>query len=85
MLAKFSVQTDLTTQIVMDLSISGNDDGIGRSGAWWFRRRWRRVRNFLKLWEARADVEYDRENSVFLSLRPETDLCNRFGEKIEIL
>jgi hypothetical protein len=35
--------------------------------------------------EARADVEYDRENWVFLSLRLETDLCNQFGEKIEIL
>ena len=53
MLAKFSVQTDLMTPIVMVLSISRNDDRIGRSGAWWFWRRWRRVRNFLKLWEAR--------------------------------
>jgi hypothetical protein len=35
--------------------------------------------------EARADAEYDRENWVFLSLRPEIDLCKRFGEKIEIL
>jgi hypothetical protein len=31
----------------MVLSISGNDDGIGRFGAWWFRRRWRRVRKEL--------------------------------------
>jgi hypothetical protein len=35
--------------------------------------------------KARADAEYDQENWVFLSLRPETDLCNQFGEKIEIL
>ena len=34
---------------------------------------------------ADADAEYDRENWVFLSLRLETDLCNQFGEKIEIL
>ena len=34
MAAKFSVQTDLTTPIVMVLSIFGNDAGIGRSGAW---------------------------------------------------
>jgi hypothetical protein len=31
--------------------------------------------------KAHADAEYDRENWVFLSLRPETDLCNQFGEK----
>ena len=35
--------------------------------------------------KARADAEYDWENWVFLSFRPETDLCNQFGEKIEIL
>ena len=57
----------------------------GRSGAWSFQRRWRRVRDFLKLWEARVDAEYGQENWVFLSLRPETDLCNQFGEKIKIL
>ena len=34
------------------------------------------MRDFLKLWEARADARYDRENWVFLSLRPETDLCD---------
>jgi hypothetical protein len=28
-----------------------------------------------------VDAKYDRENWVFLSLRPETDLCNQFGEK----
>ena len=39
MAAKFLVQTDLTTPNVMVLLISGNSAGIGRSGAW----RWRRV------------------------------------------
>ena len=49
--ANFSVQTHLTTTIVMVLSISGNGEGIGRSGAW----RWRRVNDdskvFSRAWQ----------------------------------
>ena len=49
--ANFSVQTDLTTTIVMVLSISRNGEGIGRSGAW----RWRRVNDdsevFCRAWQ----------------------------------
>ena len=51
MVAKFSVQTNLTTSIVMVLSISGYGAGIGRSRAW----RWWRVNDdsevFCRAWQ----------------------------------
>ena len=51
MAAKFSVQTDLMTPIIMVLSISRNGAGIGKSGAW----RWRRMNDdfevFSRAWK----------------------------------